>query len=129
MSKQLLILSNFQTLKEYPKLVYNSIIIIFLPTFDFRFSSISFSVIIRIESKSKIIAYGVICCSYNLIIIKSLFTVKTFGHGPSNLDFSPTPIRHGLSKENFCVSQHRWEPGFTKTKQKVAYRVSKQVLD
>ena len=104
--------TTFDSLKEYPKLVYNSIIIIFLPTFDFRFSSISFSVIIRIESKSKIIAYGVICCSYNLIIIKSLFTVKTFGHGPSNLDFSPTPIRHGLSKENFCVSQHRWEPGF-----------------
>ena len=95
-------------LKEYIQSWYNSIIIFFfqLSISNLASPSISFSVIIRIESKSKIIiAYGVICCSYNLIIIKSLFTVKTFGHGSnSNLDFSPTPIRHGLSKENFCIT-------------------------
>ena len=71
--------------------------------------SISFSVIIAAPPRdsyptAQIIAYGgVICCSYNLIIIKSLFTVKTFGHG---LDFSPTPIRHGLSKEKFYNTLH-----------------------
>ena len=126
MSKQLLILSNFQTLKEYPKLVYNSIIIIFLPTFDFRFQASHF------QSLSEKQDYCLWCHllqlqfdHHQVIIYRENFWAWPLKPG----FFANSHSTWTIKRKFLCITTQVGTRLYNKTKQKVAYRVSKQVLD